>query len=153
MPKMSLTDSARERDVTALRERAASALGWTYAEACTLSLAGLASLVHAVDPALTADIHKYRERTPPYAPRPAIVFARGTWLEDEEMAGPCNAQRRKGRAWFQENGKDKIVAVRAAVADTFFTIPAHIIRKKKRVRGYLTTDDNGLRFHAYKRAE
>lgn len=76
-----------------------------------------------------------------------------TWIEPEERAGPNNAMRRKGRAWLRVDDGKVLVAFRAAVADTFFTCPAFIVRKGKRVKGYLTAEDGVLFFNAYRKRE
>jgi hypothetical protein len=35
------------------------------------------------------------------------------------------------------------------IADTFFSIPAHVYAKGRRVYGYITSDENDVRFVAY----
>lgn len=63
-----------------------------------------------------------------------------TQLQGEEAAYPNGAQCRKGKAIFP-NGE--IRTVYAGIPDTFFTIPAHTIVKGKRVKGYLSLDNEG----------
>lgn len=67
---------------------------------------------------------------------PAISLARGTWLQGESFAYPSGGQTRKGRAVFPDG---TVRAVRAGIADTYFSIPAHGRIAGRYVAGYLTT--------------
>lgn len=75
-------------------------------------------------------------------------FKEGTWIESEEVCYPHGGKKRKGRA---RDSAGKLVAFRAGIADTFFTIPAHRTVEGKRVQGYLSIRDEVLCFNAYGR--
>ena len=71
-----------------------------------------------------------------------------TRLDPEEMAYPHGGFTRRGKAILTKNEFNpidlpygKVRAVRASIPDTFFSIPARITHKKKRVDGFLITDD------------
>ena len=63
-----------------------------------------------------------------------------TQLQGEEAAYPNGAQRRKGKAIFPDG---TVKTVYAGIPDTFFTIPAHTTMKGKRIKGYLSLDNEG----------
>lgn len=72
-----------------------------------------------------------------------------TYIEPEERAYSARgSQLRKGRAVWPDG---KVRAVRAGIPDTFFTIPAHGRLNGKYVAGYLTSDENVLKFHPLKK--
>lgn len=60
--------------------------------------------------------------------------ARGTWLQSEEACYPSGGQLRHGAAIFPD-GKRR--AVRAGVADTMYTIPAHARVNGKYTAGHV----------------
>lgn len=68
-------------------------------------------------------------------PRGATILAHGTWLEPEERCYPSGAMLRRGRAVMPDGA---VRAVRAGIADTYFSIPAYARIAGKYVRGYLT---------------
>lgn len=64
-------------------------------------------------------------------------LAKGTFLRDEEVCYPDGKMRRKGAAIHAESGR--LVAVRAGIADTYFTVPA----RSGKERGFLTVEEDG----------
>lgn len=68
-----------------------------------------------------------------------VHFPDGTWLEGEEFAYPAGGFTR--RAWVtMPDGSRRIVW--CSIPDTYFSIPA----RWRRRRGFLTTDEQGIKF-------
>lgn len=67
-------------------------------------------------------------------------YAQGTWLQSEEAAYPRGGMTRRGRAKWPDG---KLRRVWAGIPDTFYTIPAYGFKQGKRVKGFLTVDDDG----------
>ena len=65
-------------------------------------------------------------------------FANGTWIESEEVCYPDGAPRRHGRAMCEDG---KVRAIRAGIADTWFSIPARVKVHGKTVTGFVTAHD------------
>ncbi len=71
-----------------------------------------------------------------------------TWLDDESVAYPNGAMRRRGRAVVRRNPHNPIVlpygdvhAVRASIPDTYFSIPAKLRIGRLTVRGFVSVDE------------
>ena len=64
-------------------------------------------------------------------------YDQGTWIQGEEICYPYGDKRRRGRARHKDTGK--LVAFRAGIPDTFFTIPC-------RGGGYLYFEDEVLMY-------
>lgn len=69
---------------------------------------------------------------------------KGTWLQPAIYAGPNNGCYRMGYALCADGVRR---AVRAKLPDTTMSIPAYIMRKGRRVRGYLTVEGGVYYFH------
>lgn len=72
----------------------------------------------------------------------------GSWLEPE-----CEGRRRAYvRVPYGANDTDYRLRVVTCdgVPDTYFSIPANVRICKKRVRGYVTSDDNGYVFRPFR---
>lgn len=68
----------------------------------------------------------------------------GTWLEGEEFAYPSGGFHRRAYCKL-ESGEMKII--HCSIPDTAWTIPAFYLgRNRKRVKGFLTSDEQGFRF-------
>jgi len=66
------------------------------------------------------------------------IYQGKTWLEPEEWTYPSGGFKR--RAYVRcPDGKYRVV--RSSIPDTYFTIPAHLVYKKKHVSGYISTDE------------
>ena len=81
-----------------------------------------------------------------------LHFARGTWIDSEEVCYPGGGMHRNGRAIMPDG---TLRAFRAGIPDTYFTIPAVTRVKGKRVKGWLqladtSTDAPFLAFHPNK---
>jgi hypothetical protein len=76
----------------------------------------------------------------------ATVNADGTWIEDEAFAYR-RADNRRAYVKFEDG---TLGTVRCGVADTFFSVPAVARRAGKRIKGFVSsTDDGSLKFTAY----
>lgn len=76
-----------------------------------------------------------------------------TWLDPEERAYPGDTFTRRGRARLRQNEHNPMVlpygtvrAVKAKVADTYWTIPARLVHKGKTIKGFLSTHDGEICF-------
>lgn len=68
----------------------------------------------------------------------STIYQGKTWLEPEEWTYPSGGFNR--RAYVRcPDGKYRVV--RSSIPDTYFTIPAHLVFKKKHVSGYISTDE------------
>lgn len=76
----------------------------------------------------------------------ASVSPNGTWLEDEAFCYPAGGMTRRARAVCQDG---KLRVFKAGIADTFFTVPARGTISNKSVHGFLTSDENGIKFNQY----
>lgn len=73
--------------------------------------------------------------------------ANGTWLEGEEFAYPNGGMTR--RAYVRcEDGQLRVV--KCGIPDTYFSIPAYARIHGKRVKGFVTSDENGFTFNTHK---
>jgi hypothetical protein len=70
-------------------------------------------------------------------------FPDGTWLEGEEFAYPAGGFTR--RAWVNMPDLSRRV-VRCSIPDTMFSIPARFKDGGFTTRGFLTTNENGIKF-------
>lgn len=78
-----------------------------------------------------------------------VDFPDGTWLEGEEFAYPEGGFTR--RFWAAcEDGKMR--QGRCSIPDTYFSIPARVVVGGKRINGYVTSDETGLKFKEVKHA-
>jgi len=68
-----------------------------------------------------------------------------TWLYPESYCGRRNGYKRQGRALMPDG---KVRAVMAKLPDTFYSVPAFVRIKGKRVKGYLTRRDGVWYFHS-----
>lgn len=68
-------------------------------------------------------------------------YGQSTWLEPEEAAYPRGGMTRCGRAKWPDG---KFRRVWAGLPDTFYTIPAYGRVRGRRVKGFLTVDDDGV---------
>lgn len=69
------------------------------------------------------------------------VMGEGTWLEAEAFCYPGGGMHRRARALCPDG---KLRVLRCGIPDTFFTVPV-------KGGGYLTTDNNVVRFHPPKK--
>ena len=72
-----------------------------------------------------------------------VEYKEGTWIDNEAVCYPSGNEIRKFRAICG----GKFVNGKCGIADTFFTIPAKIVEKRKTVRGYLTVNEEVLIFN------
>ena len=79
--------------------------------------------------------------------RTIAVHVGETWLEPEELCYPNGGMTRKAYA-ICEDGQKRIVT--CGIPDTYFSIPAFRIIRGKRVKGYVSSDETGFHFKAYK---
>ena len=70
----------------------------------------------------------------------------GTWLEGEEFAYPKGGMTRRCYAVCPDSKKR---VVHCGIPDTVFTIPAYARIEGKRVKGFVTSDENGFKFNMY----
>lgn len=75
----------------------------------------------------------------------------GTWIDNEEKAYPHGGFTRHGKAVLRENEFVKlalpygqIVAFRASIPDTYFSIPARFTYKGKQYKAFITSNEDGL---------
>ncbi len=71
--------------------------------------------------------------------------ANGTWLEGEEFAYPHGGMTRRAYVLL-EDGQKRVV--RCGIPDTWFSIPAYVRIQRKRIKGFITSDETGFRFHS-----
>ena len=71
----------------------------------------------------------------------------GTWLEGEEFAYPNGGMTRRCYAVCPDG---QLRVVKCSIPDTYFSIPATARIQGKRVKGFITTDENGFKFNVYK---
>jgi hypothetical protein len=74
------------------------------------------------------------------------TWPNGTWLEAEAFAYPNDTFTRRAYATMPDGTKRVIMC---KVPDTFFSIPARVRLGKKTVKGFLSTDEEGLKFRPY----
>ena len=67
-------------------------------------------------------------------------YAQGTYLQSEEAAYPHGRMARRGRARWPDG---KLRRVWAGLPDTFYTVPAYGYLRGRRIKGFLTVDDDG----------
>ena len=79
---------------------------------------------------------------------PANATARGaTWIEPEEFAYPSGALRNSQRRARVRCPDGALRIARLGVADTFFTVPARVDVRGKRVAGFVSVDRDGGEYH------
>lgn len=69
-----------------------------------------------------------------------------TYLAPEQDAYPNGAKRRKCKALLD----GKLITCWCGIPDTYFSIPAFYRKDNKRIRGWLSIDNNVLIFNEYK---
>jgi hypothetical protein len=67
-----------------------------------------------------------------------VIYQGKTWLEPEEWTYPSGGFHRRALVRCPD-GKYRVV--KCSVADTYWTIPAHLVYKQKHVSGYVSTDE------------
>ena len=70
-----------------------------------------------------------------------------TWLEAEEFCYPNGGMTRRAYCIFSD-GKKRVV--QCGIPDTFFSIPAFVTIAGKRIRGFITSEENGFIFNPTK---
>jgi hypothetical protein len=73
----------------------------------------------------------------------------GSWLEGEEFCYPNGGLKRRAYARCEDG---ELRLFKADIADTMFSVPAAGKIGGKYVRGFLSGDENGLEFTAFKAA-
>ena len=68
-----------------------------------------------------------------------VEFPDGTWLEGEEFCYPSGGMKRRAYAHCADG---QLRLFKAGIPDTFFSIPA----SGQGMKGFLSTDDTGLKF-------
>jgi hypothetical protein len=71
-------------------------------------------------------------------------YAKGTWIEPEEVAYPSGGMKRHAKVIDEHDNLLKFAF--AGIADTFFTIPAYIMENRKRIKGFIHIQENALYF-------
>jgi len=71
----------------------------------------------------------------------------GTWLEGEEFSYPSDGRCGRKALATCEDGKKRIIS--CGMADTFFSIPGHVKINGKRVKGFLSSGEHGMKFTAF----
>jgi hypothetical protein len=66
------------------------------------------------------------------------IYQGKSWLEPEEWAYPKGGFTRRACVRCPD-GEYRVV--KCSIADTYFTIPAHLVYKGKHVSGYISTDE------------
>ena len=70
----------------------------------------------------------------------------GTWLDPEELAyplGTISSSRRRAKVMCAD---ERVRTAVVGIPDTFFTIPAEVRIKDKRIRGYISMNDGRFVF-------
>lgn len=75
-----------------------------------------------------------------------VEGANGTWLEGEEFAYPHGGFTRRCYAVFPDGQKR---VVKCSIPDTYFSIPANGRMNGRRVKGYVTSSENGFEFRIH----
>ena len=73
-------------------------------------------------------------------------YAQGTYLQSEEAAYPNGRMARRGLAMWPDG---KLRRVWAGLPDTFYSIPAFGYLRGRRVKGFLTLDEEGVLVFTY----
>jgi len=98
------------------------------------------------------------KKTP--TPRPCYIFGaggstgptgnNGTWLESENWCYPAGGMTRRAYATC-EDGEKRVIT--CGIPDTFFSIPGRVKIDGVTVKGFVSSDEDGFKFTAYKKQD